>query len=111
MNIPELPDEVLNDFIQQATRSEREAMVLTLFALNEAKRKHPTWPVKKGLAYNSKAQDYTLAAAVVAEEAGELLKAAMDYQYHGKQYFIIRGEAMQTAAMGIRFISNLPEIE
>ena len=44
------------------------------------------------------------AAGVVAEEGGELLKAAMDYTYTWGDKDHMLTEAVQTAAMAIRFV-------
>ncbi|PUZ25046.1 hypothetical protein DCC81_12085 [Chitinophaga parva] len=72
--------------------------------LRSAKKIHPGWP------------DHIVArAAIVAEGAGELLKDALQAKYEpGKaglsltdQRAAMRREAVQTAAMAIRFIEVL----
>lgn len=72
--------------------------------LRKAKKKHPNWP------------DHIAAqAGIVCEESGELMKAAMEFKYEkekdGKLIKVqkeqIRTEAIQTAAMAIRFLENL----
>lgn len=67
-----------------------------------AKDKFPAWPADK-----------IHAAAVVAEECGELVKAAVDHEYpecrkDGRDTVDqMRREAIQTAAMCIRFLEGL----
>lgn len=72
--------------------------------LRSAKKKHPNWP------------DHIAAqAGIVCEEAGELMKAALEFKYEREtnnedlrvQIESMRKEAVQTAAMAIRFLENL----
>jgi hypothetical protein len=66
-----------------------------------AENLYPGWPA-----------DPVHAAAVVAEEAGELVKAALDYSYGkdgGGPERDMRIEAIQTAAMAIRFLMGVGE--
>ncbi len=72
--------------------------------LRSAKKKHPNWP------------DHPAAqAGIVVEEAGELMKAALEWKYQrsvvelvaSEQINAMRDEAIQTAAMAIRFLENL----
>jgi NTP pyrophosphatase (non-canonical NTP hydrolase) len=75
--------------------------------LKRAKKKHPNWP------------DHIVArAAIVGEEAGELIRAALLYKYEWKgektdQIMIdaMRKEAIHTAATCIRFLETLNKIE
>ena len=71
--------------------------------LNRAVAKFPTWPT-----------DPLHALAVLGEEYGELNKAVLQLTYepekfithpHGKRH--VRDEAVQTAAMAIRFLMSL----
>lgn len=69
--------------------------------LNEVERatkKFPTWPT-----------DPLHALAVLGEEFGELTKAVLQYTYepHKTSLAEIREEAIQTAAMALRFASSL----
>lgn len=63
---------------------------------------YPLWPV-----------DPIHAAAIVAEESGELVQAALDHTYsalnhkNGNTLYRCRQEAIQTAAMAVRFLVNL----
>lgn len=64
--------------------------------LKRAECLHPVWP-----------DDLIHQSAIVGEESGELLKACLDYHYHGKGTKMdIAVEAIQTAAMSIRFLKN-----
>ncbi len=72
-----------------------EAIELVYRELERAREKFPHWPT-----------DPIHAAAIVAEEAGELVKAALDYTYLEGTHEDMDKEAAQTAAMGIRFLMN-----
>jgi NTP pyrophosphatase (non-canonical NTP hydrolase) len=70
--------------------------------LARAKRKHPNWP------------DHPAGqAGIVVEEAGELMKACLQKKYERKtrddadHRRSMRAEAVQVAAMAIRFLENL----
>lgn len=72
--------------------------------VRKAKKAYPQWP------------DHIVSrAAIVSKEAGELLQAALESKYEkGKkgrnaeqQIEQMRKEAIQTAAMAIRFLENL----
>lgn len=64
--------------------------------MERAKAKFPWWP-----------EDQIHAAAIVAEEAGELLRAALQCKYENGSIEKVRKEAIQTATMAIRFLENL----
>lgn len=66
----------------------------------QAMEQHPQWPA-----------DHVHAAAIVAEESGELVKAAIDHHYENGQYFNIHNEAIDTAATCLRLLVNMPELE
>ena len=68
--------------------------------LDMARAKWPDWPV-----------DPVHAAAVVSEEAGELVQAANDFCYSGGDSERMRSEAVQTVAMGLRFLAGLAMYE
>jgi hypothetical protein len=69
-----------------------------LAELSAAMAKFPTWPT-----------DPLHASGVVAEEAGELFKAVLQqvYEPHKNKPGDVRKEAIQTAAMAIRFIASM----
>lgn len=80
-----------------------EAMELILAELSKAMEKHIDWP-----------DDKIYAAAILIEEAGELLQAANDHEQKTKnavckQIVIDRMklEAAQVGAMAMRFLINL----
>lgn len=68
--------------------------------LNSARDKFIYWPT-----------DPVHAAAIVAEEAGELVRAALRYTYEDLSRDEVEREACQTAAMAIRFLDNLYEMK
>ena len=71
---------------------------LVMAEVVRAESLHPVWP-----------SDLVKAAAIPAEEAGELLKAANDHgEKHTSQQSMIT-EAVHTAASAIRFLKNLEE--
>jgi predicted transcriptional regulator len=74
-----------------------EAVFAILDELDRAETLHPSWPT-----------DHIHQAAIVAEEAGELVRAALNHTYHGEDAEEMRKEAIQTGAMAIRFLVNLP---
>lgn len=69
-------------------------------ALNDemirAKEKFPWWP-----------DDIIHGASIVAEEAGELVKASLQNFYEKGSLEDVKKEAIQTATMAIRFLQNL----
>jgi len=63
--------------------------------LEKAREKLPFWP-----------EDVIHGAAILGEEAGEVIKAALQYRYEGGKREEIFKEAIQTAAMAIRLLEN-----
>lgn len=78
--------------------TKRETMKLINTELKNAIAKYPEWP-----------DDLIHAASVVNEEAGELIRACLNHHYHGANGENVKTEAIQTAAMAIRFILNWTE--
>ncbi len=74
------------------------ALALVLAELNRAQTKFPTWPT-----------DPLHAAAVLAEEMGELQRAIQQviYEPDKAQPGDVQTEAVQTAAMALRFLMSL----
>jgi hypothetical protein len=70
-----------------------------LMELEKATEKHPNWP-----------KDKVHAAAIVTEESGELMRAALQFHYEEGRYYDMHKEAIQTGAMCIRFLINAPEM-
>ncbi len=78
-----------------------ETVLAQIFSeIDRAEKLHPDWPT-----------DPIHQAAVVTEEAGELLQASLnrDEQKGTKRQMII--EATHTAATAIRFLKNIEESE
>lgn len=65
-----------------------------------AQKKFPSWP-----------NDVIHAAAIINEESGELIRAALQYEYEEENFEELRKEAIQTAAMAFRFLFNLPSYQ
>lgn len=76
-----------------------EAVILSdvMAELHRAEKKFPTWP-----------DNIIEQAAIVSEESGELIRAALQVKYEGGNIEDCRKEAIQTAAMCIRFLKHLP---
>ena len=64
--------------------------------VDRAERLHPNWPA-----------DPIHAAAIVAEESGELVRAALNHVYFGGDAAEMRTEAIQTAATCIRLLEHI----
>lgn len=71
---------------------------LIIVELDRAMRQHPEWPT-----------DIIHAAAVIMEEAGELMKACLDLVYFGGSERSIRNEVVSVAAMAERFMLHFPD--
>ena len=71
-----------------------------LAELERAEYIHPKWPT-----------DPVHAAAILAEEAGEVVKAVNDVAMDHKRGSDYKTEAIQCAAMCIRFLKNLDKYE
>lgn len=66
--------------------------------LNRAETKHPMWPT-----------DLIHAVAIVAEESGEAVQAALQHQYEDGSLKNIKTELIHTATTAIRMLKNLPD--
>ena len=64
--------------------------------VDRAQCKHPYWP-----------DDVIHSVAIVAEESGEAVRAALNHAYHGGLKKDIKTELIQTAATCIRALNNL----
>ncbi len=65
-----------------------------------AEKKFPGWP-----------KDVVHAAAIVAEECGELVKASLDFHYGRGTKGVLRNEVIQTGAMVYRFLMDIERYE
>lgn len=66
--------------------------------LQRAKEKHPDYP-----------KDMFRQLAILQEEAGEVTKAVLDYHYENDNLDHVKVEIIQTAAMCMRMLENLPK--
>ena len=66
--------------------------------VQRAREIHPAWPA-----------DVIHATAIVAEEAGESVRAALNHVYHGDEVAHIVTELTQTAATCVRALQSLQE--
>lgn len=91
--------------IKQAERI-HEIIQGILAELTRAEHLYPVWP---GVGHRG---DHVWAAAILTEEAGEVLKAALDFQAHGRSGVAhMRHEVIQAGAMAVRFLLNLDAVE
>ncbi len=95
-----VPDEWSNQMSNQI-----EIINEILAELDRARAKFPTWP-----------EDPIHAAGVIVEESGELMRATLQACYEKKkhdpsfaQIAEVRLEAIQTAAMAIRFLFSIDQ--
>lgn len=65
--------------------------------LIRAEKKHPNYP-----------KDMFRQLAIMQEEAGEVTKAVLHYHYENGTLEHVREELIQTAAMCVRMLQNLP---
>ncbi len=79
-----------------------EAFKAVFHEVQRAQKKFPEWPT-----------DPVHAAAIIAEELGELQKAILEvtYEPHKSNRGDVQEEAIQTAAMAIRFLMSLHAYE
>lgn len=73
-----------------------EILTDVLLEVERAEGKHPEWP-----------RDAIHAAAIVAEESGELVRASLWFMYEGAEIRPAKTEAIQVACTAIRFLKNL----
>ena len=88
-------DEWRRDLMTPVERIER-VFNWVLEELHRAEMKFPGWP-----------EDVVHAAAIVGEESGELIEAALDAYYGRGDIETVRKEAIQTAAMSVRLLIHL----
>lgn len=75
-----------------------EPLTDVIAEMQKAAIKFPDWPTRG-----------TDAAAIVAEECGELQRAVLQVTYERGDLASVRKEAIQTAAMALQFLLNLPD--
>ncbi len=83
----------LIDFFSGLSNDELRALKKVSEELIRAREMHPSWP-----------EDSIHQAAIVQEEAGELIRAALQHEFDDADKQPMRTEAIQTAAMALRFL-------
>jgi hypothetical protein len=105
-----------NDFcdklFQEQSITTKRHVAAILLELRKAEEKHPIWPTSEE---NFDGQpipkgDFVHAAAIVVEEAGELIRASLQFAWESGRYYEMHKEAIQVGAMSIRFLNNAPEM-
>ena len=80
------------------TSTESEIIGEVLDELLRAETKYPDWPT-----------DLIHQVAIMQEESGEAIRAALNHVYHGEPIEELRAELVQTAAMCLRCLKNMGE--
>ena len=80
------------------TSTESEIIGEVLDELLRAETKYPDWPA-----------DLIHQVAIMQEESGEAIRAALNHVYHGEPLADVRAELVQTAAMCLRCLKNMGE--
>lgn len=93
-----LNHEHCNLHLQSLDIHTKRILVCIAMEMMAAKKKHPDWP-----------KEIIDGTAIITEEVGEVVKAALQHKYEGGRYFDIHREAIQAGAMVVRFLYNLPE--
>ena len=79
-------------------KREESLVNIILAELLRAEAKYPAWPT-----------DLIHQVAIMQEESGEAIRAALNHVYHGEPLADVRGELVQTAAMCLRCLKNMGE--
>lgn len=85
----------MNHFYTDMHLNEKSVLWSAIHELRRAENKFPDWPA-----------DPIHAAAILAEECGELQKAVLQWVYEQGSSNEIYKEGEQVIAMGIRFLKN-----
>ena len=84
-----------NELFGQLPLELKRSMINIATEYQSACEKHKEWPM-----------DFIHAAAIVAEESGELVQASLQHRYEKGRFFDMHKEAIQTGAMAVRFLVN-----
>lgn len=76
--------------------TDEQVIQLILIELTQARRKHPSWPEN----------DKLLGAAIIAEESGEAIRAAVQLVAESGNEAALFREVIQTAAVCVRFLAG-----
>lgn len=98
LRLEEREDRKRREHMEQGYSDEqRVKAIASIFdALKHAEAKRPVWN-----------DDPVVAAAVLAEEAGEVVKAALDYRFHGGPLEDLEKECAQVGAMALRVMFHV----
>ncbi len=91
-----LPHGLCNEIFDKLPLDEKRALVCIISELQEARKKHPKWP-----------KDLIHQAAIVSEEAGETVKAALQNGYETGRYYDVMREAIHVAATAVRMVHSM----
>ena len=95
-----MPDEMCNAMFAKLPLEDKRWLILFADEVKCAREKPPTM-----------GKDIVHAAAIVCEEAGELVRAALQVEYENGRYYDMHAEAIQVGAMALRFcIEGAPEL-
>jgi hypothetical protein len=83
----------LMDFFSGLSIDDLQTLKKITEELLRARELHPSWP-----------EDSIHQAAIVQEEAGELIRAALQHEFDDAAEQYMDTEAIQTAAMALRFL-------
>lgn len=95
-----LNDAQCQELFAELPLSKKQWIIAIATELGSAEIKHPVWP-----------EDQIHGAAIVGEEAGELLQAALKFRYEKGRYYQMHREAVQVGATALRFLTNTPELQ
>jgi|GEM_PF-2550289 len=98
MSIDSAKDEHYNEFYSSLPLEVKEAIFCIVQEMQSAIKQHPEWPT-----------DIVHQAAIIGEEAGELLRATINHTYEKKCWSEIHIEAIQTAGTCVRLLTNITE--
>lgn len=76
------------------------SLARVLAELDRAEKLHPVWP-----------NNHVYQAAIVGEEAGELLQASLNFDEKKGTRRAMISEAVHTAAVALRFLKNIVETD
>ena len=86
-------DQDLIEIFAELRPAVKRALISLSCELDRALVKYPVWPI-----------DHIHQAAIVVEEAGELIQAALQHKFEDKPFQAIQKEAIHTGAMAVRFL-------
>lgn len=90
----------LEILIESLSDTEKDVIKQIIVEYQRSKVKHPKWK-----------DNYVIAAAVVSEESGELMRAALEYEDEGGEHIEMIKEAIQVGAMGLIFVVDSVNVD